>query len=108
MFVSKGKYRALQQAAISLGVEAMTTRMQLDRMTENWQEANDEIKRLLIANQEMHETLLRTQRNNPSALTTPGFTRAHLQYIRRQCHPDRNQDSVTATEITQICNRELS
>ena len=102
MFVRKGKYRAMEFIAAHLYAEANLAQLQLDHMTKNWQDANDEIKRLLVANQQMHEALLATQKT-PSTV----FTHTHLQFIRRQCHPDRNPESTIATEITQICNREL-
>lgn len=103
MFVRKGKYRAMEREAFVFGIEALTAKLQLERMTKNWQQANDEIKALLAENQRLHETLMATQKT-----PTTTFTRAHLQFIRRQCHPDRNPENITATEITQICNRELS
>ncbi|WPH68438.1 hypothetical protein [Stenotrophomonas phage BUCTxx99] len=103
MFVRKSKYRAMEFVAAHMYAEANLAQLQLTRMTENWQKANDEVKALLAENQRLHEALMATQKTPSTA-----FTRAHLQFIRRACHPDRNPENITATEITQICNRELS
>ncbi len=103
MFIRKGKYRAMEFVAAHMYAEAKLAQLQLNHMTENWQKANDEIKALLAENQRLHETLMATQKTPSTA-----FTRAHLQFIRRQCHPDRNPENITATEITKICNLELS